>query len=154
MKTKSIIVAALLLFCQSAFASWTAIPTSKSVVNGTLVISVDYVNGASKFTRSHTVNTYEQFKQEVSSEIKRLDGIDADIAKVIVGTPVSVTPAVPTQAETDRIAFVALYQDWQKKKASLDSGLSKTVSQGDVDAAFAAAVGAYKEEYVVLLGRL
>lgn len=56
-------------------------------------------------------------------------------------------PPPPTQDELDFQAWQMLKADWQKKSKILQSGLSTTVKQADVDAAYAAMKAAYKESY-------
>lgn len=60
-------------------------------------------------------------------------------------------PPPASQDELDRQAWFALKADWQKKLKIVESGLSKTVTQADVDTAYAAMKAAYKEEYGAFL---
>ncbi len=58
-------------------------------------------------------------------------------------------PPPPTQEELDRQAWLALKTDYQIKLKAL--GISKTITQTDVDDAYAAMKAAFKEEYGVFL---
>ncbi len=144
----------LLLFCAfqtQAFAAWTATPISKTFADGKLTVSVRYENGISTWVRAHRVDSYGQFIVEVRSEINRLNVIDGDISKVTIGVPVDVSVTPPSQDLIDRQAFAALVSDWLAKKKAVDGGLSKTVTQMDVDAAYALVKSAFKIEYAGMI---
>ncbi len=147
----------LLLVCAvqtQAFAAWTATPISKTFADGKLTVAVRYENGTSTWTRAHRVDSYAQFINEVRSEVNRLNSIDSDIAKVTIGVPVDVSITPPDQDALDRQAFAVLVADWVAKKKAVDGGLSKTLTQMDVDAAYAAMKAAFKIEYANMIPKI
>lgn len=142
----------LLLWALPCSAQWVATPFDKMIESAKLRVDVEYTRGASKLIKIHRVDTYAQFVAEVKAEVARLEAVDAALAQVDTTKPVdtAATPPVPpTQAELDQQAFLVLLRDWQAKKAAL--GISKTVTQQDVDDAYAAMKTAYIDAYAPFL---
>lgn len=139
---------------------WTGTKTAKGFENGAVWVSVRFDNSGENFV--------EVFRAKVvasgwpDSEIRlredQLNSIDISAIKLGVRDdappPVIIIPPTvipPTQDELDKKAFIVLVQNWKIVKAALASGASKTVTQTDVDAAYAAWKSAYKDSYAELL---
>lgn len=71
--------------------------------------------------------------------------------KAFVGDVTEPEAPGPSQADLDLKAFLAALYTWQQLNAVLQSGVSKTVTQQDVDSAYADMKTAYRDEYAPYL---
>lgn len=82
----------------------------------------------------------------INAEVVRLNSFTP--SGVAVGSPKPTkVPDPPTQEQIDFNAWLVLKADWQTKTKELASGLSKTVTQQDVDTAYGLMKQAYKDSY-------
>lgn len=129
---------------------WTATKTDKGRDGATVWVQATFTDGVSSFTRSYKSESVPDDwpDVEIRSQLARLNALDID--KIVLGDVTPPKPPVPpTQNELDLQAWLALKQDYQTKLKAL--GISKVITQTDVDDALAAMKLAYKEEYGAFL---
>jgi hypothetical protein len=131
---------------------WTATKVDKGQEGPSAWVSVEYTDGTAKFLRSYTTESvsagWPDF--DVRAQLVRLNALDLSAVKLGAIDPPRL-PDPPTQDELDLQAWIAAKLDYQTKQKIFDSGLSKTVTQQDVDDAYAQMKTLYKEEYGVFL---
>lgn len=134
---------------------WTATKTSsKGLSNGQAYQEVVYTNGVDSVVEVYrTPVIAPDWPDSIArARLDQLNALDVSVLKVGALDPKPVVVVtLPTQAEIDRLDFLAKLRVWQKLKKEVDSGFSKTTTQADVDSAYAAVKSAYLPEYGVFL---
>lgn len=127
--------------------AWTATITQVTKGDADFTAAVEFTDGAEVRRGTFRDSTMEGLKSQLKAKIDGYDKLSSTVIPVgaVDLAPPPVKP--PTQEELDLKAFRAAQRDWQIKSKALDSGLSKTITQEDVDAAYVIVKTLYKEEY-------
>lgn len=132
--------------------AWTADKAAYGFSSGLVWARVVYANGTLTFEETYRTRTIAAGWPDsvVRERVDELNSLDLSVLKTGPPDPKPVVVAVPpTQDEIDLQNWLVLYRDWQDKNAIL--GVSKTVTQQQVDAALAAWKAAFKDQYARFL---
>lgn len=155
----ALVLAVLLAGARPAAAQWTHQIVADGQIIDNLQVRVEVVFLSKGVVQEDTrkVFFYTEFRQlieQVRTQINRYEQIDvlkAELPKAGEVLDLAPLSSAPTQDELDQQTFLGLVADYKAKKAALATGLSDTVNQAAVDAAYAAMKKVYKEAYAPLL---
>lgn len=137
---------------------YTATKLTPGRTGGQAFQGVRYTDGVDTFEESYRTPVITPNWPETIIATRLLELNALDLSVLTTGAPKPLpTPidSAPTQEELDRDAFLLKLRDWQQKQAILASGVSKAITQADVDSALASWKASYKDEYAqFLVGRI
>ena len=104
---------------------YTATLTDKKIVDGKIVATVSYTNGADTLVETISFIDVETFKRAGKSKIDALNATATAVTNLSLGT-IDTTPTQPTltQAQIDEQAWMNQYAKWVRIKTTLiDTGI-------------------------------
>ena len=104
---------------------YTATLTDKKIVDGKIVATVSYTNGADTLVETISFVDVETFKRAVKSKVDALNTTATAVNNLSLGT-IDTTPTQPTltQAQIDEQAWMNQYAKWVRIKTTLiDTGI-------------------------------
>ena len=104
---------------------YTAQLTEKKLVDGKIVATVSYSDGADTLVETISFVDVETFKRAVKAKVDTLNATSSTISTLPIGS-IDTTPATPvlTQAEIDEKTWMSQYSKWVRIKTTLiDTGI-------------------------------
>jgi hypothetical protein len=132
---------------------WTAEKISKAFRSGQIYVATKYSNDSDGqvFTETYTSTIIHEDWPDgtIRNRLTELNAVNLDI--ITLGPP-STKPVVipPTTEQLQRIQFIVALEEWRRLSAILNSGVSTTVKQADVDTAYATMKTLYQDQYAAL----
>ena len=139
--------------------TWTANKNAAIFENGMISVPVTFTSDGKEQPFERVYRTEMLSADWPDADIRaKLDALNSmDLSSIGTGAPnpeSSLKTTPPTQDEIDQAAWIDAVRNWRRLKTIVDGGLSKTVTQADVDAAYAVVKSTYKDAYADLAARL